>query len=323
MVQEEIERFHETFHRIEQQINRTIIGQEHVVRHVLMAVIAGGNVLLEGAPGLGKTELVKTLATALDLSYARIQFTPDLMPTDITGTMVVEQQNGQMSFRFQKGPLFHSLILADEINRASPKTQSALLEAMQEKTVTVGNETYRLPDMFFVLATQNPLEMEGTFPLPEAQLDRFMMKLVLTMPGMEQLLHILDLTTGQSTAPVREKVLNGQQLQRMRQIACDIPAAEEVRRYAVRLIMETHPEHSSSELVREYVAAGASLRGAQALVMGAKIQALAEGRFHVSRHDIQTLAIPCLRHRIFLRYAASAMRVRPDDIIEQVLAKVE
>lgn len=323
MVQEEIERFHETFHRLEQQINRTIIGQEHVVRHVLLAVIAGGNVLLEGAPGLGKTELVKTLATTLDLSYARIQFTPDLMPTDITGTMVVEQQNGQMSFRFQKGPLFHSLILADEINRASPKTQSALLEAMQEKTVTIGNETYRLPDVFFVLATQNPLEMEGTFPLPEAQLDRFMMKLVLTMPGMEQLLRILDLTTGQSAAPASTSVLNGQQLQRMRQIACDVPAAEEVRRYAIRLVMETHPEHSSNELVREYVAAGASLRGAQALVMGAKIQALAEGRFHVSRHDIQTLAIPCLRHRIFLQYAASAMRVRPDDIIEQVLAKVE
>ncbi|MED0708289.1 AAA family ATPase [Aneurinibacillus aneurinilyticus] len=320
---EEIQTFQKMFRMIEQEVNQAVIGQGKIVHDLLLAAVAGGNVLLEGAPGLGKTRLAKTLAAALDVSYARIQFTPDLMPTDITGTMVAEQRNGEIRFRFQKGPLFHSIILADEINRASPKTQSALLEAMEEKTVTIGNETYVLPHVFFVLATQNPLEMEGTFPLPEAQLDRFMMKLKLTMPGMEALLHVLDMTTGQYEAPSTRKVLNAQQLQQMRQAAFSTPAAEEVRRYAVRLVMETHPEHSSSELVRKHVISGASLRGAQALLMGAKIQALAAGRYHVTRQDIANLAIPCLSHRLFLRYPGAARQVRVEDIIEQLVLKVE
>jgi MoxR-like ATPase len=287
----------------------------------VIALLAGGHTLLEGVPGLGKTLLVRTLASALDLSFSRVQFTPDLMPADITGTTILrEDESGRRSFAFQPGPLFAHLVLADEVNRATPKTQSALLEAMQEHTITVGTETHQLPDPFFVLATQNPLEMEGTYPLPEAQLDRFLLKILVPFPRGETLLSIVRQTLQQPSMP--SAVLDGNRLDGMIRVARSVPVAAPVAQYAVALIEATHPEWSEVDLVKQYVRAGASPRGLQSLVTCAQVRALLEGRFNVALSDIQALAHPALRHRILLNFEGQAEGVSSDAVIDRVVEAV-
>jgi MoxR-like ATPase len=306
---------------LETAVQSVVIGQETVVRETVIALLAGGHVLLEGVPGLGKTLLVRTLAAALDLSFSRVQFTPDLMPADITGTTILrEEEHGGRSFAFQAGPIFAHLVLADEVNRATPKTQSALLEAMQEHTVTVGNETHRLPRPFFVLATQNPLEMEGTYPLPEAQLDRFLLKILVPFPRGEVLLGILQHTLQPSTTP--SPVLDGLRLEEMIQISRAVPVATPVAQYAVALIEATHPEWSEVEEVRRYVRAGASPRGLQALVTCSQVRALLEGRYNASVADIQALARPALRHRILLNFEGEAEGFSTERIVDRALEAV-
>ena len=308
--------------QLEAAVQTIIIGQAAVVRETVIALLAGGHVLLEGVPGLGKTLLVRTLAAALDLSFSRVQFTPDLMPADITGTTILrEDEHGGRSFAFQPGPLFAHLVLADEINRATPKTQSALLEAMQEHTVTVGNDTHRLPSPFFVLATQNPLEMEGTYPLPEAQLDRFLLKILVPFPRGDVLLSVLQ-NTLQPPSSV-SAILDGRQLDEMIQVARAVPVATPVGRYAVSVIEATHPEWSPVDRVRRYVRAGASPRGLQALVLCAQVRALLEGRFNVSIADLQALAKPALRHRILLNFEGQAEGLTTDALIDEILRRVQ
>ena len=315
-----IEEFSRIAQAIEAEVGRVIVGQKDVVRSVLICILAGRHALLEGVPGLGKTMLIRTLADALDLKFARIQFTPDLMPSDITGTDIMEEtEEGKRIFRFHEGPIFANLILADEINRATPKTQSALLEAMQEKTVTVANQMYRLEPPFFVLATQNPLEMEGTYPLPEAQLDRFMFKVNVTFPEVEDIVHILERTTG-ADIPHPQKVADGKQVINMGMLALNTPVASHINDYVARLIVATHPEHpTASEQIRQYVRYGSSPRGAQALIIGAKVNALLEGRFNVSFDDIHAVAPSALRHRLLLNFEGLAEGVDTDDIIRDVL----
>ena len=295
MEEEKIQQFALDFFRVEEEIGSVIIGQKELVRNVLTAMVAGGNVLLEGMPGLGKTQLVKAVGDAVDLEFSRIQFTPDLMPADVTGTTVMNrEENGNMSFVFRKGPIFANLVLADEINRATPKTQSALLEAMQEHTVTGGSQTYRLEEPFFVLATQNPLETEGTYPLPEAQMDRFLFKLDVAFPNKEELMKIV-LTTTDGKVHRASKVMDGKRLLQMREIAQQVPVAEPVR---------------------QYVRYGASPRGAQAVLQAARIFALLAGRYHVAYEDIKQAAKPALRHRIFLNFEGMAEGKTSDEIIE-------
>ena len=317
MEEEKIQQFASDFFRVEEEIGRVIIGQKELVRNVLTAMVAGGNVLLEGMPGLGKTQLVKAVGDAVDLHFSRIQFTPDLMPADVTGTTVMNrEENGNMSFVFRKGPIFANLVLADEINRATPKTQSALLEAMQEHTVTGGSQTYRLEEPFFVLATQNPLETEGTYPLPEAQMDRFLFKLDVAFPNKEELMKIVLSTTDGKVHRV-SKVMDGKRLLQMREIAQQVPIAEPVAEYLMDLILKTHPENSEApEVVRQYVRYGASPRGAQAVLQAARIFALLAGRYHVAYEDIKQAAKPALRHRIFLNFEGMAEGKTPDEIIE-------
>jgi len=317
----QLQGFSSRFQAIEAEIHKVMVGQEDVVRNVLAAMVAGGNVLLEGLPGLGKTKLVKSIGAVLDLPFARIQFTPDLMPADITGTDIyLRNPDGTGGFAFQKGPLFANIILADEINRATPKTQSALLEAMQERTVTVGKQTYILPKPFFVLATQNPLEMEGTYPLPEAQMDRFIIKLNVPFPSKEELLRIVSLTTGIETV-TPAKVCDGPALEAMGEAARMIPVSQPVADYAMSLILKTHPESpQAAEDAKRYIRYGASPRGAQALVTIARIYALLAGRFNVAFDDIRAAAYPVLRHRLFLNFEAVAEGVTPDDIIARLLA---
>jgi len=290
----------------------------------LTALIAGGHVLLEGVPGLGKTLLVRTLADALHLKFQRIQFTPDLMPADLIGTNVVlESPEGGRRFEFQPGPIFANLLLADEINRATPKTQSALLEAMQERSVTVAGKTHILERPFFVMATQNPLEMEGTYPLPEAQLDRFFFKLLVKFPSAEDLEAILDRTT-EATEPRAEPVFDGRRIVELSQLARRIPIAGELRRYAIALVMATHPEGEyATEMSRRYVRYGSSPRGAQALILAAKISAILDHRYHVAREDIRAAALPALRHRLILNFEGQAENVQADDIIGNLLDAVE
>ena len=305
------------------QVSRDVIGQKEVVEGTIIAMIAGGNVLLEGVPGVGKTRLVRSLGKVFDLPFARIQFTPDLMPADVTGTnIIVKDENGNSTFQFQEGPIFSNIILADEINRATPKTQSALLEAMQEHTVTVMGTSRKLAEPFFVLATQNPIEQDGTYPLPEAQMDRFMFKLIVPNPSLDELMQIVDMTQ-KTMAEVAECACTGEQLLQMRATANQIPVAEEVLRYAMIMTSATHPDSEcSSAAAKKYVRVGASPRAGQALISAAKVKALIKGRFNVSYSDINELAHLVLRHRIKLNFEAIADRVTADDVITQIVEEV-
>ncbi len=315
--EEKIKSFAEDFKKIEDEISKDIIGQKDIIRKIIISMIAEGNVLLEGLPGTGKTQLVKTVARVMDLSFSRIQFTPDLMPADVTGTNMMDAETGSISFK--KGPVFANIVLADEINRATPKTHSALLEAMQEKTVTAGNTTYKLPDPFFVLATQNPLELEGTYPLPEAQLDRFIFKLDVKFPTEEELLNIVNITTGTRGAEA-QKLFNADKIKEMRDVALEVPVADAVAKYAMEVIIKSHPElEKSPELIKKYVRYGASPRGAQAIIRTARINALASGRYNVSYDDIKAVAYDSLRHRVFLNFEALSDGVGVENIIGELL----
>jgi MoxR-like ATPase len=308
---------------VREELKKVIVGQEEVVEGVLTALLAGGHVLLEGVPGLGKTRLVRSLADALHLRFSRIQFTPDLMPADIVGTnMISEDDRGERYFDFQKGPIFANLVLADEINRATPKTQSALLEAMQEQSVTVGKVTYRLEQPFFVLATQNPIEMEGTYPLPEAQLDRFLFKLKVTYPSAQELSVILDRTTAKDEPHV-SPVLGAGEIVAMRDLVREVPIARHVQQYAIDIVMATHPDAKVSfalpDSVRRYIRYGASPRAAQTLVIAGKIRALLDGRYSVSCADIRNFAKPALRHRIILSFEGEAEGTDVDALIDEIV----
>ena len=317
-----ITHFAEQYEKIRTEIAKEMIGQEDVVEHLLLAVVAGGNVLLEGVPGLGKTHLVRVLSKVLDLPFSRIQFTPDLMPADITGTNILVRTEEGSSFRFQKGPLFASIVLADEINRATPKTQAALLEAMQEHSVTVAGETMRLPEPYFVLATQNPVEQEGTYPLPEAQLDRFLFKVLVPFPTLQELGGIMDLTLGaqaQAQAPV-EPALGADDLLEMRNAAKKVPVADSVRESALKLVLATHPETPDApEIARKYLRFGASPRAAQAILSTARVRALEQGRFNVAYDDIRFVAPACLRHRLALNFAAVTEGREMESIVAQLV----
>lgn len=305
--------------KCQKEISKGIIGQEEIVKSVLIAIFSGGNVLLEGMPGLGKTQLVKTIGKVLNLSFSRIQFTPDLMPADVVGTNLIIKENDSTKFQFEKGPVFTNLLLADEINRATPKTQSALLEAMGEKSVTVGKTTYELPKPFMVLATQNPIEQEGTYPLPEAQLDRFQFKLKVDFPKLEELMKIMDLTLSNEDVSL-EAVLGDHEILEMRKIISEVPMAGAVKEYALKIILATHPEMEEGHpLVKKYVEAGASPRAAQGLFSGAKVRAVMEGRFNVSFDDIKAIAYPILRHRIILNFEAITEGITEERIIDEIL----
>ncbi|MFN2226680.1 MAG: AAA family ATPase [Anaerolineae bacterium] len=317
------EQFRQTAAAIEEQVNRVIVGQGALIRHTLVTLLAGGNALLEGVPGLGKTMLVRTLADAVDCHFSRIQFTPDLMPADIVGTnLIVEDEAGRRRFQFEPGPVFANLLLADEINRATPKTQSAMLEAMQERSVTVAKTSHRLPAPFFVLATQNPLEMEGTYPLPEAQLDRFFFKVDVPFPTADELVEIADRTTG-AALPRAEAVADGERIVAMQALARGVPIAGHVTAYAARLLKATHPgDEAAPGAIRRYVRYGASPRGMQALILAGKILALLDGRYNVAYDDVRAAALPALRHRLILNFDAQAEGVSPDQVIEAVLEEV-
>ena len=318
-----IEAFQQDYERIAGQIARVIVGHEAVVHQVLACLLAGGHALLEGVPGIGKTLLVRTLAGVSDMSFSRIQFTPDLMPADITGTYLVEAaEGGSKAFRFQQGPIFAHLVLADEINRATPKTQSAVLEAMQEQTVSVARTTHELPQPFLVLATQNPLEMEGTYPLPEAQLDRFLLKARVETPETHELVAILDRTTGAETPSV-ERVVSGRRLLEMRSLVRQVAAASHVKEYIARVVRATHPTTPEApEATRKYVRYGSSPRGAQAMLLAAKVLALRKGRANVAFEDVEAVALPALRHRLILSFEGQADGVDGDDLVRQVLDSV-
>jgi MoxR-like ATPase len=313
----------DTVNKVEAEIGKAIIGQKDIVKQVLISILAGGNVLLEGVPGLGKTQLVKTLSKVMDLSFSRIQFTPDLMPADVMGTnIIVKDDSGNSRFDFQKGPVFANLVLADEINRATPKTQSALLEAMQEQTVTVGKVTYSLPQPFLVLATQNPIEMEGTYPLPEAQMDRFLFKLNVLFPSFDELKGIMDITTSNKEAEL-QKVIDGELILMMRRIIREVPIAKPVQEYALRVVLGTHPEiEGAPEGAKKYIRFGASPRAAQAIITASRARALMEGRYNVSFEDIKYVAHPSLRHRFFLNFDAVADGITTDGLIDQLLDEV-
>jgi MoxR-like ATPase len=317
--EEQIQSFRRTYGALRGEIGKVIVGHEDIVDGTLIAILAGGHVLLEGVPGLGKTLLVRTLSEVLDLSFNRIQFTPDLMPADILGTnLVVEGEDGRRQFQFQRGPVFAHLLLADEINRATPKTQSALLEAMQEKQVTAGGEIRRLAEPFFVLATQNPIDQEGTYPLPEAQLDRFFFKLLVGYPTASELAEVLSRTTEGQRDPV-QKVLDGAGLMELQRLVRQVPVASHVKDYAVRLVLATHPKTDTAvPITNQYLRFGSSPRGGQTLLLAAKVRALMEGRFNVSFDDVDAVAAPALRHRLILNFEAEAEGVSTDQVIAQV-----
>lgn len=303
----------------EAEIGKWIIGQTSIIRQMLIAILTDGNVMLEGVPGVGKTQMVKAIAKSMNLAFSRIQFTPDLMPADVTGTNLIIKEDGQNKFQFEAGPIFANIVLADEINRATPKTQSALLEAMQEKTVTVGKQTYLMPKPFMVLATQNPIENEGTYPLPEAQLDRFLFKLNVRFPSKEELKEIVNLTVNQKETAVRP-VMTGEDILRIRQVIYDMPIADAVMDYAMNLVYNTHPEMKDvPDITKKYIANGASPRAAQAIVKTAKARALMDHRFNVSFEDIQYVAFPVLRHRIICNFEALSDNMTPDKIIAQLI----
>ena len=319
----QVENFSRSVELIKQELKKDLVGQEEIVNNVIIAIIAGGNVLLEGVPGVGKTRLVRSLGRVLMLPFSRIQFTPDLMPSDVTGTNVIEKgEDGKMHTQFRRGPIFANLVLADEINRATPKTQSAMLEVMQEHKVTVANTTYQIDEPFFVLATQNPIEQDGTYPLPEAQMDRFMFKLLVPNPGLDELMQIVDLTQ-KTMAEVAEAACSGEELLQMRATANQIPVAQDVMRYAMTLCSATHPDSEcASEAAKKYVRLGASPRAGQALISAAKVKALLKGRFNVAYSDINELAYPVLRHRLKLNFEAIAGRVSADTVIKQILEEL-
>lgn len=319
-----ITEFHQRVEQIQTEIAKEIVGQHAIVQQLLIAIVCGGNVLLEGVPGLGKTRLVRTLEKVLGLSFSRIQFTPDLMPADVTGTnIIVKDGSGQNVFRFQKGPIFSNIVLADEINRATPKTQSALLEAMQEHTVSAGGTTHILPEPFFVLATQNPMEQEGTYPLPEAQLDRFFFKLWVDYPSFDELQQIVHMTTRAVETDTAEQVVDGFSILQMRRVACEVPIASAVENYALRLVLATHPESNlATETSKKYLRYGASPRAAQAMIEAARCKALFEGRFNVSFDDIDFVAYPVLRHRIVCNFEAMSSGQTTETIIAALLQEV-
>lgn len=316
--------FREVFEKLKTEIQKAFVGHDDVVENVLSVLLSDGHLLLEGVPGLGKTLLAHTLAQTLHLDFSRIQFTPDLMPADIVGTMVLrEKGEGGHELEFQEGPVISNFVLADEINRATPKTQSAMLEAMQERQVSVGRKTIKLPEPFIVIATQNPVEQDGTYPLPEAQLDRFMVKLQVGYPGEEDYLGILNRTTGTSVSEVKA-VSNGPEIMKMREIVRGVPVSEQVQRYAVRLIMATQPNSPyATEAVNQSVELGASPRGVQSLILMGKVRALIGGRFAVSCQDLCDVAIPVLRHRVMLGFEGLSSRVNPDDLIRGILESVD
>jgi MoxR-like ATPase len=317
------EQFQQAAHLIEKQLSNVIVGQDALVHDLMVTLLAGGNALLEGVPGLGKTMLVRTLAEVLDCSFSRIQFTPDLMPADIVGTMIItETDEGHRGFRFEHGPIFSNLVLADEINRAAPRTQSALLEAMQEQMVTVAGETHPLPKPFFVLATQNPIEMEGTYPLPEAQVDRFLYKLHVPYPDENELIEIARRTTG-ANVPKADRVVNSSILLSMQHLARQVPVADGVYRYAARLVGATQPDDPQAlDSVRRNLRVGASPRGLQAMIWGGKVEALLDNRKAVAIDDVRRVAYPALRHRLLLNFEAQAEGVSPDAIIDDIIASV-
>jgi MoxR-like ATPase len=322
-VQAQAEAFRHSFVRIRSEVQKAIVGQNDVIDNVLIAILCGGHVLLEGVPGLGKTHLVKTLSEVLDIRFSRIQFTPDLMPADIMGTnLIVETPSGGKEFRFQPGPVFANIILADEINRATPKTQSALLEAMQEHSVTTGGEIRKLEEPFFVLATQNPIEMEGTYPLPEAQLDRFFFKINVLFPSLSELEMIVDRTTA-STVDLPGKVIEHDALLEMRRFIREVVIAPEVRNYAMRLVLATHPDSEfAPEPVKKYVRYGSSPRGAQTIVLAAKAHGMLDKRFNASFADVKNAVLPALRHRLILNFEGEAEGIRPDSVLESILQSV-
>jgi MoxR-like ATPase len=321
--QESIERFRQAYGALRKEIGKVIVGHETVVEGTLIALFAGGHVLLEGVPGLGKTLLVRTLGEVLDLSFNRIQFTPDLMPADILGTnLVMEAPSGRREFQFQHGPIFAHLILADEINRATPKTQSALLEAMQEHQVTAGGELRKLNEPFFVMATQNPIDQEGTYPLPEAQLDRFFFKILVGYPSGEQLLEVISRTTS-GARPQPARVLPREALLELMALVREVPVASHVKDYAVRLVQATHPKtETAAPIASQYLRFGSSPRGAQTLILGGKVRALTDGRFNVSFDDLEAVAPAALRHRLILNFEAEAEGVTTDQVVAQILKDV-
>jgi MoxR-like ATPase len=317
----QVEQFRTRFRAIQQELGKMMVGQDELVEGVLVAFFAGGHVLMEGVPGLGKTMLVRTLADAVHLKFSRVQFTPDLMPADIIGTnLIVENAEGRKSFQFQPGPVFANIVLADEINRATPKTQSALLEAMQEHHVTVGGIQHPLEEPFLVLATQNPLEMEGTYPLPEAQLDRFFFKLKVRFPSAEELHTILDRTTVVDRPQIHKVLKDPEEMRVLRTVVRQVPLAREIQAHAIALVMGTHPDtEQAPALTKKYVRYGASPRAAQALILAGKIYALLDGRFHVARADLDRAAPAALRHRVILNFEGEAEGTTTDDIIAEVL----
>ncbi len=321
---QQVQAFSEKVARIKNELCRDVVGQTEIIDNVIIAIIAGGNVLLEGVPGVGKTRLVRSLGRALSLPFSRIQFTPDLMPSDVTGTNIIEKdENGKLNTVFRKGPIFANLVLADEINRATPKTQSAMLEVMQEHKITVGNDTYKLNEPFFVLATENPIEQDGTYPLPEAQMDRFVFKLIMTFPTTDELVDIVKMTqiTMDENA---EAVINGEEILQMRALASTVPVIDEVLDYTVKLVSGTHPElETSPDVAKKYIKYGASPRAAQALITCAKVRALINGNYNVSYDDVNALAAPVLRHRIKLNYTAVNDRLSVDDVVEMLLRSIK
>jgi MoxR-like ATPase len=320
---EQAKQFRERFARVQAEIGKVIVGQPEIVQGVLTCLFVGGHVLLEGVPGLGKTLLVRTLAQVLDLKFARVQFTPDLMPSDILGTNIITEHEGHRRFAFQAGPIFAQILLADEINRATPKTQSALLEAMQEHSVTIAGTVHRLEEPFFVLATQNPIEQEGTYPLPEAQLDRFFFKLLVPFSTREDLNLILDRTT-RNEWPKPEKVMDGAEVLRWQGLVREVLVAPPVQDYAIRLLLATHPQSEFAPAVtNRYIRCGGSPRGVQALTLAAKVQALLAGRFNVSFEDIRRVYLPALRHRILLNFEAQAENISSDTVLATILNEVK